>query len=293
MAPCATLEATKRARTRFLSPDRFLSPRPEGNERESVFRASKSPPSLSPRERRTRQRDREADPFNWTSPSRSQEAVRVRSASLGGRHRPPHFTPSFVHGYDASPGPVDADNSPDAARQISAGAVWNVGGPGVTRAGPRLGVQDGYGGLLASGTNGPMHTADFLVGDGSNQDIQHHQDRLALALDIDYASRVLAPISVPLLLHCTSPEPSQRSPFTWRNGTWSREEGSDRKFTLTFQQKNRILTLCKPARRNATRVPPDPFQCFHSGCSTLPNFAMTFIAPRSPIPILAGHSQWD
>lgn len=237
MAPPVTFDASQRACTWFSSPDRFLSPRPEVNERENVFRASKSPQSLSPRERSTRRRDHDADPFHSPSPSRSRDATKVRPTSLAGSHQPPHFTPSFVHGHDASPGPVDANELPGAPRQISLGSVWNVGGPTVARGGPRPGVHDGHGGWLASGTNGPMHTAHFVDDDSSNQDIQQHQDRLALALDIDQASRVLASIPMPSLLRSASVEPSQRGPFTWRNNAWLREEGSDRTLFLICNRR--------------------------------------------------------
>ncbi len=224
-------EDSQRARTWFSSPDRFLSPRAESIERESIFRVSKSTHSLSPGERIRRQRDDTADPFRTTSPSRSRDAVRIRGSSLGARQQPPHFTPSFVHGHDASPGPVDANESANTPRQISVGAVWNVGGPTVAQGGPRPGVQDGHGGLLASGTNGPMHTAYFLDKNGSSQDAQQHEDRLALALDIDQASRVLGPTPRPQLITSPSTGSSQCRPFTWRNNWWEREEGADRKFS--------------------------------------------------------------
>jgi hypothetical protein len=225
-------EASHRARTWFSCPDRFLSPRAKSVERESIFRVSKSPHSLSPHERNIRQRDHNDDPFHSTSPSRLNDAVRARHSSPGGRQRPPHFTPSFVHGHDASPGPVDTTEPPNTPRQISVGAVWNVGGPTVAEGGPRLGVHDGHGGLLASGTNSPMHTAHFLNRNRSSQDARQHEDRLALALDIDQASRVLASIPVPLPMRSNSIESPERRPFTWLNNSWAREEGADRELSF-------------------------------------------------------------
>ena len=87
------------------------------------------------------------------------------------------------------------NDSLEAPRQVSVGAVWNVVGPNIAQGGPRPGVYDGHGRPLASGTNGPMHTAHFIVRNSPNQDIQRHEDRLALALDIDQASRILVPAS--------------------------------------------------------------------------------------------------
>ncbi len=156
------VEPSYKARNWFSSPDRFLAPRAGSIERESVFRASKSPHSLSPREKHSRQRDQNVDPFHSTSSSRSRDAIRIRRPSPSGRQRPPHFTPSFVHGHDASPSPIDANQPPNTSRQVSAGAVWNVGGSIIAQGGPRPGVHDGHSGLLASGTNGPIHTAHFL-----------------------------------------------------------------------------------------------------------------------------------
>lgn len=222
------VEGSRRARTWFSSPDRFLSPRAESIERESVFRVSKSPPSLSPRERNERQRDPSADPFRSKSPSRSTDAITTRHSLTGRRQRPPHFTPSFVHGHAAFPGAIDAEEPAEVPRQISAGAVWNVGGATVARGGPRPGVPDGHGRLLASGTNGPMHTAHFLDRDNSNLDVQQHEDRLALALQIDQASRVLSSISRPPLVESVSTQSTPCGPLTWRNNAWAREEGTDR-----------------------------------------------------------------
>jgi hypothetical protein len=236
-------ETSHKAQNWFSSPDRFLSPRAESTERESVFRVSKSPNSLSPRERNTRRRDPSADPFQFTSPSRSRDAVRLRHLSPSGRQRPPHFTPSFVHGHDASPGLAEVNNSPETPRQISVGAVWNVGGSNVAQGGPRLGVHDGHGRLLASGTNGPMHTAHFLDKVSSNHDVQQHEDRLALALDIDQASRVLGPNSRPPPVKSASSDSTPRRPFLWRNNSWARDEGADREFARSTAGSPPMLTL--------------------------------------------------
>jgi hypothetical protein len=222
-------EASHRARAWFSSPDRFITQRAESIERESVFRVSRSPHSLSPGERNTRQRDNNVDPFRCTNRSQSRDAVSVLRPSPSHRQSPPHFTPSFVHGQDASPGPVDADQAPSNTRVISVGAIWNVGGATVAQGGPRPGVHDGHGGLLASGTNGPMHTAHFLEKNGSNQDVQQHERRLALALSIDQASRVLGPIATPAVMTAASLNNPQLRPFRWRNNSWEREEGADRK----------------------------------------------------------------
>jgi hypothetical protein len=63
--------------------------------------------------------------------------------------------------------------------------------------GPVTGIPDGRGGFLSSGTNAPMYTSQFLEGDSPDQDLERHERRLAAALDIDQANKILgAPISL-------------------------------------------------------------------------------------------------
>jgi hypothetical protein len=283
------VETSQKARTCFSSPDRFLAPRAESTDRECVFRVSKSPQSLSPGEREARQRDHNADPFHGTSPSRSRDAIRERRSSPSGRQYPPHFTPSFVHGHDASPGPVDVLEPAAGPRQISFGAVWNVGGPNVAQGGPRLGVNDGRGGLLASGTNGPMHTAHFLDRSSPNQDIRQHEDRLALALDIDQASRVLGSTSRPPLTKSASTGSPQRSPFSWRNNSWLREGGCEGALPA-FLSEHRLLIFSQLLIKSGATVLCDPFPHFPSEFLMLRDFGMTFTVRRSHILTRVEHS---
>jgi hypothetical protein len=228
------LEAAQKSRPYFSSPDRFLAPRVESTERHCIFRVSRPPQSLSPRERDARRGESTADPFRYTSTSRSRDAVDRLLRTPSGTHQPPHFTPSFIQGPDASLGPSDVVNSPDAPRQVSHGAVWNVGGPAIARGMPRPGIQDGHGRVLASGTNGPLHTAHFLDKKGSTQDLRQHEDRLALALEIDRASRVLALTSQPQLTQSPSLEPPQCRHFKWQDNLWSREQGAERELLRVF-----------------------------------------------------------
>jgi hypothetical protein len=285
------VETSQKARSCFSSPDRFLAPRAESIERESIFRVSKSPQSLSPGEREARQRDHNIDPFHTTSPSRSQDAIRERRSSPSGRQYPPHFTPSFVHGHDASPGPDDVLEPATGPRQISFGAVWRVGGPTVAQGGPRPGVNDGRGGLLASGTNGPMHTAHFLDRISPNQDIRQHEGRLALALEIDQASRVLGPLSRPPLIKSASTASPQLSPFSWQNNSWVREGGCDGSFSA-FLMKHRMLIVDEVLSRNGATVLCDPFPHFPSAFSMLHDFGMTFTVPRWHILTHLEHWPW-
>lgn len=81
-------------------------------------------------------------------------------------------------------------------------------------------ITSGTGGLLASGTTAPLHTASFLDQPTSDDKIVEHERRLALALDIDQTNRVL-------IQNHTSRENGSRllphhSPFVWRDSRWTR-----------------------------------------------------------------------
>lgn len=63
------------------------------------------------------------------------------------------------------------------------------------------GIDTGTGEVLASGTTAPLIDAGFAKAEAPEAELSAHESRLALALDIDQARRVL-PISPP-----TSPSP--------------------------------------------------------------------------------------
>lgn len=225
----------------FDSPDRFISSRPT-TERTDSFRVGRRPESLSPSERYNRQRDHSVDPFRSPSGSRSKDAVQRRTLPPGQRATPVYHVPSFVHGYDATPVDTSASgrlpNEP--IRQISLGAVWNVGGPSAAQPGSTHAVPDGYGGLTASGSNAPMHTAGFLDRDTPSDQARAHESRLALALDIDQTRLVLrhSLLATPTSLLSGSFLPKY-SPFTWQNGEWSRAHGQHRKCFVRYPSRFR------------------------------------------------------
>jgi meiosis-specific APC/C activator protein AMA1 len=72
--------------------------------------------------------------------------------------------------------------------QVSVGTIWRVGG----LAPPSLGVSNGRGGLLSSGTNAPLYTTSFSAArPRAQEESENHENRLALALELDRVSRVL------------------------------------------------------------------------------------------------------
>ena len=134
--------------------------------------------------------------------------------------RPPHYTPSFVHGTDATPAHVGMRLSTGSLRQISSG-FWTVGGRSSLQAGQLLGIPSASGELLVSGANAPLHTANFLNEPTSEDKIVDNERRLALALEIDQANRILPQPSVEdgKIDRC-SPSYNQ---YVWRDSMWTKK----------------------------------------------------------------------
>jgi len=113
-------------------------------------------------------------------------------------------------------------------REVSAGAVWNVGGPSAV-SNTVVGVSTGRGGMLGSGTNAPLYTSSFLDRADPEAELEAYEHRLALALDVDQADRVLQHSPSSATSHgmkqvgCNS-----RTGHIWRDSAWSRDGISPR-----------------------------------------------------------------
>lgn len=212
---------------RLSSPDRFVPPRDHAHSSSKPFRLSKSPQLLSLDEKLLRKRDHSVDPF---TASKVTPVGLSRRNTVPERRFSPRYLPRLTNDAIVTPGPDRPENS-HRSRQISAGAVWNVGGPSAATGGPPAGISDGHGGLVGSGTNAPMYLAKFISADTPHQDLERHESRLALALDIDQATRVLniSNAEPQSDLSPSSPQYGKRSPFTWKDNTWMRAEGAARK----------------------------------------------------------------
>ncbi|KAL9113280.1 MAG: hypothetical protein Q9227_002615 [Pyrenula ochraceoflavens] len=186
-------DAALRTRSWFASPDRFVTSRPSPLSEERPIHSSRHPNALTPQERYTRSRDQSQDPFSSSTPSRSRDVIRTRPLLSDSRPQPPHITPHFVNNSNIISLQRDNEGHIDVPRQISAGGVWNVGGRGAAQGGPLPSVPDGSGGLLTSGSSAPMVTAHFLDRETAEQDLERHENRIAVALDIDPARRVISP----------------------------------------------------------------------------------------------------
>jgi hypothetical protein len=183
-----------------------------------------------------------------------------------------------------------------AARQISAGAVWNVGGPSAV-SDTVAAISTGNGGMLGSGTNAPLYTSTFLNRADPEAEFEAYERRLALALEVDQTERVLHHSSLP------SSRPGSRQqntpphePHVWRDGAWTQDSVKPCLF-------RRLPNFCELAANKHPKLcddrnkrPEDPCRSFpsdmsrsysgwyfyidvNSQCSTHPNYETTTTAP--------------
>ncbi|KAF1944277.1 WD40 repeat-like protein [Clathrospora elynae] len=112
---------------------------------------------------------------------------------------------------------------PLGLRQISAGAVWNVGGPSAV-SDTVVGVSTGRGGMLGSGTNAPLYKSAFLNRADPEAELEAYERRLALALDVDQTDRVLQYSQIRPSVHSTqSGGATSQAKHVWRDGVWIKD----------------------------------------------------------------------
>ena len=170
------------------SPDRYISNRQKPQEASKTFRVSKSPHQLCSSERLLRHPSATPDPFGPLVVSRTRDH-RTAASVVGDAHvqRSRPGTMGFTNLLTLPQDTLVLQN-----RQVSAGAVWNVGGSNAaTHSGPIRSISDGRGGFLSSGSNAPMHTSHFYDEDILDHGLARMESRLAAALDIDLTSRVI------------------------------------------------------------------------------------------------------
>ena len=212
-----------------MSPDRFIPQREFTNPPSTSFQVSKHPRELSPDEKLLRRRSKRVDPF------RPARRMRPISPRRGRQHvRSPHYSPHLVND-SVIAGSINMQRTRSAGRQVSFGAVWNVGGRSAAQGNqPSVAVPDGNGGLLNSGTTAPMHIAEFFSQPTLPEAPERHESRLAVALEIDPASRLLNTCNLSPPSEATSSPSSlghdRFSPSVWKDGAWIRTDGDQGKF---------------------------------------------------------------
>ena len=106
-----------------------------------------------------------------------------------------------------------------SARQISSGAVWNVGGPSAV-SDTVVGVSTGRGRMLGSGTNAPLYKSAFLNRADPEAELEAYETRLALALDVDQTDRIFQHSSPPTLQSTPHYGHASQATHAWRDGAW-------------------------------------------------------------------------
>ncbi|KAI5287483.1 hypothetical protein KEM54_005966 [Ascosphaera aggregata] len=217
------------------SPDRFIPPRAPLPLDTSPYRLSKSPRHLPPNERRFRHRDPLNDPF--TSP------LRYRARSVPSRVEAfhtgsfPRSLPRYLTDEDPS-----AHGTPDG-RPAGPPAVWRMQGSSSPRNFSPVGIEDGVGGFVSSGTGAPMFVADFLRRSTSSGNKRRHEARVAAALDIDQARRV---VGVGREVGWDAEIPT-RGIRAYEDFSWLGESEKERELTLKMQRASSPPTRSIPA----------------------------------------------
>lgn len=231
-------------RTPSSSPDRYIPRRRPSVSSSQSFRLGKSPHQLSNTEKLLRQNIASPDPFTSHSPTRLRDTNRLRTSV--DEHRTQRSRSSTINNFDvlglrrvSSPGTQGGHTS-----------VWNVGNPTTPSSRPIAGIPDGRGGRIGSGTNAPMYTSKFLVNETPDQDIDRFERRLALACDIDQATRVFRVSQFPERPRSYSTSSADRNQRTtcadnrtvWRDGQWVNDWDQTRKSSSTARSETNSQT---------------------------------------------------
>jgi hypothetical protein len=209
-----TLQSPRRGQV--CSPDRYIAcRRPPAVTRES-FEMNKPRKRL---ETTHSSRGRRADPFSRRlrrSARLNDELHNLRETHslIVGRTTAQRRNATLVH--RRSP-------STTSTRQISAGAVWNIGGSSAV-SDTVIAVSTGRGGMLGRGTNAPLYTSTFLDRADPEAELEAYEHRLALALDVDQTNRVLQHSPSPFSQHSEKHGGAALHPkHTWRDGAWIKD----------------------------------------------------------------------
>ena len=227
---------------RKVSPDRYITSRSVSQNLAAAFRSNKALGDLTVFEKSLRHQSASPDPFgslpNPPAPRQGRTGVQNRLERLGRNT----FLPRSVNS-GSQIQPREGRAGPQV-RQVSAGAVWNVGGTASNGPeGPVRAVSDGRGGLLSGGSNAPMFTAPFLHNATSEDDVEALSGRIAAALDIDRVSRLIdvAQMSATTKsVNVNAPQiKSGRKQDSdhhhyWSDGQWIKPKGS-RKYIMALE----------------------------------------------------------
>lgn len=200
--------------TGYQSPDRFVPGRDLRSTSRQAYMLARPPSGPGKFGKPERQQSPAADPFGparQPAPRPSERIIRPR-IPVPARPTANRLIPARV--------PPAAVTAVIPDRNISQGAVWNVGGSGVVVDGVHS-ISNGRGGRTTTGTNAPMYIADFFSKDDPTLDDHgRHQDRLAIAFDVDPTRRILeSPDSERMSCSSTPSTPGSITPSRSRSGS--------------------------------------------------------------------------
>ncbi|KAF2257963.1 WD40 repeat-like protein [Lojkania enalia] len=168
------------------TPDRFISLRRPPNTTRESFELNKPKTRLTADARNMYGIAHGVDPFS----RRLQRSVRLNGELQNLREAHSVITGrGILNRRGANPG-LRRNSFTLGTRQVSAGAVWNVGGSSAV-SDTVVGVSNGRGGMLGSGTNAPLYKSMFLNSSDPEAELEAYERRLALALDVDQTDKVL------------------------------------------------------------------------------------------------------
>lgn len=217
-----------------MSPDRFIPKRDFVEPTSTTFRVAKHPQRLSPQERLFRRLPPGDDPFLPPIPRRNYVANRPRQPTR--LQQIPHQRPRLV-----TEGNITGNNAAhEYLRQVSSGAVWNVGGASAVLGSSLVAAPDD---TPITSTNGsstaPNFVARFLPKKPKYSEQEIHESRLALALGVDPTTRQLGTTCLRYLdapLNPASPHFERLSPFDWEDSAWKKVEKERCKCNCSLQQ---------------------------------------------------------
>lgn len=209
-------------------PDRFIPSRTLSSNTVEKFRTSKSPHELTTSEKLLRHNSATEDAFSNHRRVVATNTFDFRPPSRSGR--------AASRNRGSVLGPLNTNAGRRQDRQFSLGSIWSVGGlapPAETA------VNNGRGHLMRSGTNARLFRTSFpTIKPKLEEELERHEARLATALGLDRAARVL---DVNIIPHQTesNEKGSNKSHTKWTGTEWVKE-GSYQK-QQKKKQENRSL----------------------------------------------------
>ncbi|KAK4118696.1 WD40 repeat-like protein [Parathielavia appendiculata] len=158
--------------------DRFIPARPLGTEASERFKTGKAPHELTSTERLLRHSGATEDAFVYRRRVVTPFGFRPRSISRGETAASRNTVGNVL-------GPLDQNSIDGNETQVDANIAWTVGLGGTA-------VNNGRGQLVRSGTNARLFRTTFPTAKPkTDEELEKHKARLAAALGLDRAHRVL------------------------------------------------------------------------------------------------------